>query len=397
MSTSSRELETRRALNPLFNDNKLKLGLFGVNVSNGCAITTVEGRHEVSWPNSLAIARTADRHGYEAMVPVARWRGFGGESNFNGTNFETYTWAAGLGQATENICVLTTSHVPTIHPIVAAKQATTVDHITNGRFALNVVCGWFTPELEMFGVPQMEHDTRYDYAAEWIEIMKLLWSREDEFDYDGKFLRVSKGFAMPKPVQKPFPALMNAGGSGKGRHFAAKYCDMAFVVLSSHNLEDGRAQIDAYRRLAREEYGRELQIWGNCYVVHGDTQKEAEAELNHYVVDKGDEPAVDLLTQVMGLQSLALPPAVLGQFRFHFKAGWGGYPLVGTADHMVDQLGKLADIGFDGMLLSWVDYLAGLERWNREVMPRLEQAGLRRSPHRRQPTASLNANAQVGA
>jgi dimethylsulfone monooxygenase len=145
MSTSSRELETRRALNPLFNDNKLKLGLFGVNVSNGCAITTVEGRHEVSWPNSLAIARTADRHGYEAMVPVARWRGFGGESNFNGTNFETYTWAAGLGQATENICVLTTSHVPTIHPIVAAKQATTVDHITNGRFALNVVCGWLRP------------------------------------------------------------------------------------------------------------------------------------------------------------------------------------------------------------------------------------------------------------
>jgi FMNH2-dependent dimethyl sulfone monooxygenase len=389
MSTSSQELETRRALNPLFNDNKLKLGLFGVNVSNGCAITTVEGRHEVSWPNSLAIARTADRHGYEAMVPVARWRGFGGASNFNGTNFETYTWAAGLGQATENICVLTTSHVSTIHP-------TTVDHIANGRFALNVVCGWFTPELEMFGVPQMEHDTRYDYAAEWIEIMKLLWSREDDFDYEGKFLRISKGFAMPKPIQKPFPALMNAGGSGKGRHFAAKYCDMAFVVLSSHNLEDGRAQIDAYRRLAREEYGRELQIWGNCYVVHGDTQKEAEAELNHYVVDKGDEPAVDLLTQVMGLQSLALPPAVLGQFRFHFKAGWGGYPLVGTADHMVDQLGKLADIGFDGMLLSWVDYLAGLERWNREVMPRLEQAGLRRSPHR-QPTASLNASAQVGA
>src|ERR1700750_1133444 len=124
MSTPQMENETRRTLNPLFNDNKLKLGLFGVNVSNGCAITTVEGRHEVTWPTSLTIARAADKHGYEAMVPVARWRGFGGESNFNGTNFETYTWAAGLGQATKDICVLTTSHVPTIHPIVAAKQET---------------------------------------------------------------------------------------------------------------------------------------------------------------------------------------------------------------------------------------------------------------------------------
>jgi dimethylsulfone monooxygenase len=178
MSMPQMESETRRALNPLFNDNKLKLGLFGVNVSNGCAITTLEGRHKVTWPTNLAIAQVADRYGYEALVPVARWRGFGGDSNFNGTNFETYTWAAALGQATDDICVLTTSHVPTIHPIVAAKQATTVDHITNGRFALNIVCGWFTPELEMFGVPQMEHDARYDYAAEWIEIMKLLWSRE---------------------------------------------------------------------------------------------------------------------------------------------------------------------------------------------------------------------------
>ena len=75
MSASQQQIDRRRRLNPLFNDNKLKLGLFGVNVSNGCAITTVEGRHEVTWPTCLAIARMADKHGYEALVPVARWRG----------------------------------------------------------------------------------------------------------------------------------------------------------------------------------------------------------------------------------------------------------------------------------------------------------------------------------
>jgi dimethylsulfone monooxygenase len=377
MPATQAENDNRRRLNPLFNDNKLKLGLFGVNVSNGCAITTAEDRHTVSWPTNLAIAQTADKYGYEALVPVARWRGFGGESNFNGTNFETYTWAAGLGQATKDICVLTTSHVPTIHPIVAAKQATTVDHITNGRFALNIVCGWFTPELEMFGVPQMEHDTRYDHAAEWVEVMKLLWSRDEDFDYEGKFIKVNKGFAMPKPIQKPFPALMNAGGSEKGRHFAAKHCDIAFVVLTSHNLEEGRAQIDAFRRLAREEYGREIQIWGNGYVVHGDTQKEADAALNRYVVEKGDEQAVERLMQVVGLQSHVFPTHVLDWFRFHLKAGWGGYPLVGPPDRIVGELSKLSDIGFDGILLSWVDYLAGLERFNKDVMPLVEQAGLR--------------------
>ena len=229
----------------------------------------------------------------------------------------------------------------------------------------------------MFGVPQMEHDTRYDHAAEWIEVMKLLWSREEDFDYEGKFIRVSKGFAMPKPIQKPFTALMNAGGSEKGRHFAAKYCDIAFVVLTSHNLDEGRAQIEAYRRLAREEYGRELQIWGNCYVVHGDTQKEAEGELSRYVLEKGNEQAVERLMQVVGLQSHLFPTHVLDWFRFHLKAGWGGYPLVGTPDHIASELSKLSEIGFDGILLSWVDYLAGLECWNSDVMPLLEQAGLR--------------------
>ena len=375
--TESR-LRQGRERNALFNDNRLKLGLFGLNVSNGCAITTAEGHLEMTWPNTLEICRIADRHGYEALVPVARWRGFGGPTNFNGTCFETYTWAAGIGQATEQATVLTTSHVPTVHPIMAAKQATTVDHITGGRFALNIVCGWFAPELEMFGAPIMGHDSRYDYAAEWIEIMKLLWTREEEFDYEGRFLRVTKGFAMPKPLQQPFPALMNAGGSEKGRHFAAKYADMAFIVLQSHEVEQGKAQIDAYRRLAREEYGRELQIWTNGYVVQRETQKEAEDYLHYYVVEKGDDIAVDTITRVMGLQSQVMPVELLEQFKFHFKAGWGGLPIVGTAEHIADTLVRLSDMGLDGLLLNWVDYFDGLERWNRAVMPRLEQAGLRR-------------------
>ncbi|MGH7033759.1 MAG: LLM class flavin-dependent oxidoreductase, partial [Stellaceae bacterium] len=224
---SSKPSDRHNETNPLFGPNKLKLGLFGVNVSNGCAITKAEERFRATWPETLAIAQAADDFGYEALVPVARWKGFGGETNFNGTNFDTYTWAAGIAQATRQVGVLTTSHVPTVHPVMAAKQAATVDHISGGRFALNIVCGWFAPELEMFGASIMEHDTRYDYAAEWIEIIKLLWTREEEFDYEGRFLRVTKGFSMPKPVQKPFPPLMNAGSSGKGQHFAAKYADMA--------------------------------------------------------------------------------------------------------------------------------------------------------------------------
>ena len=122
MPTPQTEIDTRRRLNPLFNDNKLKLGLFGVNVSNGCAITTAVDRHTVSWPTNLAIAQTADKYGYEAMVPVARWRGFGGATDPQGPGFETFTWAAGIAGATRHSGVISTAHVALNHPIVAASN-----------------------------------------------------------------------------------------------------------------------------------------------------------------------------------------------------------------------------------------------------------------------------------
>jgi FMNH2-dependent dimethyl sulfone monooxygenase len=119
----------------------MKIGTFGTNVTGGCAITIAEGTFEITWPNTVWVAEIADRAGLEALVPVARWRGFGGETNFNGTSFETYAWAAGLADATGHSAGFSTSHVPTMHPIVAAKQAVTIDHISGGRFALNVVVG----------------------------------------------------------------------------------------------------------------------------------------------------------------------------------------------------------------------------------------------------------------
>src|SRR5713226_1276890 len=163
---------------PLYGPNRLKIGIFGSNLGGGCTATQADGTLEATWPSTLDIARVADEAGIEAMVPVARWKGFGGPTNFNGQSFETYTWAAGLGAQTKRIAVFATSHVPTVHPIVAAKQATTIDHITGGRFALNVVCGWFEPEFAMFGRSLMEHETRYEYADEWIELVRRLWMED---------------------------------------------------------------------------------------------------------------------------------------------------------------------------------------------------------------------------
>src|SRR5260370_34529768 len=99
---------------------------------------------------------------FEAIVPVARWRGFGGATNFNGESFETFSWAAGIGASTKYPAIFSTSHVPAVHPVMAAKQCTTIDHITGGRFCLNIVTGWERREVEVFEGALLGNERRLD-------------------------------------------------------------------------------------------------------------------------------------------------------------------------------------------------------------------------------------------
>src|SRR4030088_120905 len=111
------------ARNPgLLDGNPLKLGLFGANCSSGRSYTTVPERWDASWNNNLRLARLADESGLECMVPIARWKGYGGQTNVNGASLESITWACGLLAATRRVNVFCTIHVPLIHPIIAAKQ-----------------------------------------------------------------------------------------------------------------------------------------------------------------------------------------------------------------------------------------------------------------------------------
>ena len=377
MHADRRADELRRASNPLYNDRKLKLGTFGSNLDRGCAISTIDGVLELDWPNTLTLAKLADEMEFEALVPVGRWKGFGGVTNFNGPGFETFSWAAGVGALTKNSTVFATSHVLTVHPIMAAKQATTIDHITGGRFALNVVTGWHRPEMEMFGAPLMEHDARYGLAVEWLEVIKRLWTAQEEFDYEGKHFKISKGYLEPKPLQKPFPAVMNAGHSETGREYAAKYCDVAFVNSNRGSFDEKKAMIDSYRRLAREQYGRELQIWSHAYIVQGETEPEAKAYFDEYVHQKGDWVAATNLVETMGLNTQGRSPEMLQAMKMHFIGGWGGNPLIGTREQVVDGLATMSKLGLDGVALSWPRYIEDMRTFQRVTLPLIKQAGLR--------------------
>ena len=146
-------------------DNALKLGIFGINMRGGVTLVEFDGMVQATWEENVRYAQLADRIGIDAIVPVARWRGYGGRSNLGDVSFETFTWAAGLLAVTSRIMVFSTFHVPVGHPLLAAKMGATADHISGGRWGLNIVAGWNPEELAMFGVDWREHDDRYAVAT----------------------------------------------------------------------------------------------------------------------------------------------------------------------------------------------------------------------------------------
>ncbi len=365
--------QDRAETNPLLNDQPMKLGLFGTNCSYGLIMSHAPSGYEITWEHTKAIARKADDLGFEAMIPVARWKGFGGSTNFNGNCFETYTWAAGIAEATTNIAVGATSHLPTVHPIVAAKMATTVDRISGGRFVLNMVMGWVPPEMEMFGGEQREHDTRYQFGQEWIDYVKRLWSEPGTFEVSGEFFNSQLNEAYPKPHQGPHPVLLNAGNSKSGVEFSARNVDVNFASLDT--LENIQTYTSMMRQKARDDYQRTIDVMTYGLIVCRDTEKEAKAAFQQ-VVDEGDWGAAGNVIKI-ALSGASQSFDHAREMSERFIAGWGGYPLVGTPEQVVEGLQQLHEHGMGGMIMGLIDPLEELPIFEESLLPLMREAGLR--------------------
>jgi dimethylsulfone monooxygenase len=359
----------------MHNTNKLKLGLFSPNCSGGMAVTKVPERWEASWDNNEALAKMADGYGFEFLLPIARWRGYGGDVNFQGNALETMTWCAGLLAATEAITVFCTAHTSFHHPLVAAKMLSTIDQIGHGRLGLNVVCGWNQPEYEMFGKQLPDsHDERYAFGQEWFDIITKTWSTDEEFDWRGEFFELDHVASDPKPYGGVMPPIMNAGASPQGQAFAARNCDYLFTTMIE---PEQSAPIVAGVKEQAGGFGRDMGVMTNCYVVCRPTMEEAQEYHHYYAIEMQDEEGTSRLMELQGLHAQSFPPEAFALFRERFAAGHGVYPLVGTPDHIADELARVAAAGFDGTTVTFVNYLDELPYFAQEVLPRLEAKGLR--------------------
>jgi alkanesulfonate monooxygenase SsuD/methylene tetrahydromethanopterin reductase-like flavin-dependent oxidoreductase (luciferase family) len=360
----------------LFGANRLKLGIFGANCSSGLAATTVDERWQASWDNNAALAKLADAAGIEFMLPIARWRGYGGATDFQHSTLETITWACGLLASTQRLCVFGTVHVPLVHPIFAAKQFVTTDLVSRGRFGINLVCGWNQDEFDMFGAAQREHDARYDYADEWLSVVEGVWSNAKPFDFDGRYFKLEGAVGDPRPFNGTRPIVMNAAASPAGRMFSVRRSDILFTTLL--DLESATKSVQDIKAFARQNENDRLEVFTHVYVVCRETRREAEDYHHHYAVECADSDAVERLATMQGLYTKGRPPELRDKLKFRIAGGHGGLPVVGDPDDVAAKLVDVADAGFAGCTITFVDYLKEFPFFQERVLPRLERAGVRR-------------------
>lgn len=337
------------------------------NCSNLSSISTYR-IVEDEWPfaRNREIALAAEAAGFELLFPVSRWRGFGGETDYLGTSLETMTWASALLEATSRIRIFSTVHVPLFHPAVVAKMGATMDHLSGGRWGLNLVSGWSDREFGMMGIELEEHARRYERTAAFIEVLHGLWSvPPGEFDYDSPWYTIRGGYSLPQPATPP--PIANAGVSEDGKNMTARLCDWSF--LSTPSLEATATIVDDVKQRARA-LGRSVRAAAFPFVLWRDSEDEAQAEIAR-IIEHKDEVAAGNWLAGLNIGSGSFDRFTLDML----TVGAGAVHVVGTPEQVADKLAGLHRSGIDAVLMVLQDYLGDTQRFARDIAPLLRDNG----------------------
>jgi len=312
---------------------------------------------DASYASTAQAALLADRLGFDTMLLAEHY------VHPNGKHLDlldAWTSAAALAATTSRIEILAAIKPGLRAPGVVAKMGANIDHISNGRFAVNLVSAWWPPEYEMLGGDALNHDDRYARAEEFIAIVKGLWTRDD-FAFAGRYFNTSAATIAPKPLRRPHPPIYMGGESDIGRDLAARVADI--FLMNGRPLEEVRplvADMDARAACA----GRTLRHGMAAFVICRDSMAQAEDELARLgelraMKIKGGDPAT------------AMHQAPL---RDRVKVGTNGgtaADLVGTPKQIAERMHAFAAAGIETFLLQFHPTGAELGRFGTQVMPLL--------------------------
>ncbi|MBB6251996.1 LLM class flavin-dependent oxidoreductase [Nitrospirillum iridis] len=360
-------IDLKRA--PLPSDTGGKdLGIFLPIANGGWILSSSAPPIDGSYAYNRQVAQLADGAGYDFIMAMAKWRGYGGTTDHWRYAMESQMMMAGLAEVTKEVKVWATVHTLLQNPAVTAKMIMTLDHISQGRAGLNVVNGSYKGEFEQMGAwrEELDHDERYTFAEEWVHAIKRLWT-EDTVDYQGKYVTLTDCQSDPKPFSRPF--LVCAGSSKRGMAFTINEMDAIFL---SGTTKEELAKNSGMAKAMAKEAGRTIKTYSMMTLVLGDTDAEAEALAAKYV-EGFDEGAWRGMMKAYGFLDVEIGRQ--NDFTTKARSGFMSSHLMGApatlAAKLIDMLGGC---DLDGMMLIFPDYITGVPRFAQEVLPAIREA-----------------------
>lgn len=353
----------------------IKFAYWVPNVSGGLVVSKISQRTDWTFDYNAQLAQTAEQVGFDYALAQARFiASYGAEYQL-----EALTTVAALAPVTDRLKLIAAVHPGLWHPGVVAKMGATIDFISKGRFALNVVSGWFKNEFTIYGEPWLDHDERYRRSEEFIRVLKGMWT-EDEFHFKGDFYRINGGWVKPKPInQNPHPEIFQGGNSKAARRMAARVSDWYF--MNGNTIEGVKEQIQEVSTLAREE-GRKVKFGLNAFILVRDTEKEAHDVLREIIAQADKEAVVGFGEAVKQAGSSTREKVGmwansnfedLVQYNDGFRSG-----LIGTAEQVADRIRQFYEVGVDLILGGFLHYTDDLPAFGRTVIPLVREIESRR-------------------
>src|SRR3989449_1788843 len=308
------------------------------------------------------LAQQADRDGWD--VPLIAELNLNDIKGPEADCLEAWTMAAALAPLTSRLELMTAVRPNFRLPALVAKEAATIDRISNGRFTLNVVSAWWATESAMYGGAWVEHDERYARTEEFIAVLKGMWTR-DEYTLDGRYYTIKGARLAPKPVQRPWPTLYAGGESPAAKDLIARECDAYLMHGDPPEVLSGKIT-DMRERRAKHPELPPLRFGVAGYAVvrssDAETRREIEritdvrASARGYASYRDFVKGSQLETQV-SLEDYSVSNRGL-------RTG-----LTGTPQQVAQRIHELERIGVDLLLLQCSPQREEMDRFAADVFP----------------------------
>ncbi|MER8948941.1 dimethylsulfone monooxygenase SfnG [Mesorhizobium sp. M0296] len=346
------------------NSDDVKFAYWVPNVSGGLVISNVEQRTGWDIDYNRKLAQIAEANGFDYALSQIRFTaGYGADNQH-----ESVSFSHALLAATTTLKVIAAILPGPWNPALAAKQIATINHLTNGRVAVNVVSGWFRGEFAAIGELWLDHDERYRRSEEFIRALRGIWT-EDNFTLKGDFYRFTNYSMKPKPID-PQPEIFQGGSSRAARDMAARVSDWYFT--NGNTPEEIKKQVDDIKTKAKAN-GHKVKIGVNAFAIARETEAEARTVLDEIIAKANPEAVQGFADQVKNAGK-ASPEGEgnwakssfedLVQYNDGFRSN-----LIGTPEQIAERILKLKDAGADLILLGFLHFQEEVEFFGKRVIP----------------------------